>query len=293
VGYLYDSPFDPSNPLTNLITDNDDDDSVLFSLQFRLEAYLLTGRTYILVVTSHLPSVTGTFSVSAVGPASVSLTSISASTSQPIITRKSFFLYHSLSNGLTVIFLAPPVPIVSTSYSGALLPSSEAYTRPDGDAGRFYYFQTLHLTVPTFGLYSFTSDSLLDTVAYLYFSSFDPSAPLAHLIFGNDDDGDRPLQFRIDANLFPGNNYFLVVTTHWPSETGAYTITAVGPDAASLIPATAVTSQPIITRKFLTKTFFLSIPFFVSLTYTRTIVYFSSISSAYRVIILCGCIFTQ
>jgi hypothetical protein len=261
VGYLYDSTFDPSNPLVNLITDNDDDDSGFFSLQFRLEAFLLTGRTYILVVTSHRPSVTGTFSVSAVGPAPVSLTSITASTSQPIITRKSFFLYHSLSHGLTLIFLAPPVPVVSISYSGALTPSSEAYTRPDGDAGRFYYFQTFYLTVPTFGLYSFTSDSLLDTVAYLYYQSFDPSAPLVLLIFGNDDDGDLPLQFRIDANLVVGNNYFLVVTTHWPSETGAFTINAVGPAAASLTPATAVTSQPIITRKFLTKTFFLSISF--------------------------------
>jgi len=130
-------------------------------------------------------------------------------------------------------------------------------------------------------------------MAYLYFLNFDPSAPLAHLIFSNDDDGDLPLQFRLDANLVVGNNYFLVVTTHWPSETGAYTITAVGPDAASLTPATAVTSQPIITRKFLTKTFFLSIPFFVSLTYTRTVVCFSSTSKAYRVNILCGCTFIQ
>jgi hypothetical protein len=124
-------------------------------------------------------------------------------------------------------------------------------------------------------------------MAYLYFSSFDPSAPLGYLIFGNDDDGDLPLQFRIDANLVVGNNYFLVVTTHWPSETGAFSITAVGPDTASLTPVTAVTSQPIITRKFLHQDFLSLHCFFVSLTYTRTIVYFSSISSAYRVNILC------
>jgi len=87
IGYFYNSPFDPSTPMINLITDNDDDGAVAF--QFRIEVNLETGRTYILVVTTQSESVTGKFSVSAVGSTSVSLTSITASTSRPIVTRKS------------------------------------------------------------------------------------------------------------------------------------------------------------------------------------------------------------
>jgi hypothetical protein len=86
IGYFYNSPFDPSNPMANLITDNDDDGAVPF--QFSIEVNLEAARTYILVVTTQSEFVTGKFSVSAVGSTSVSLTSITASTSRPIVTRK-------------------------------------------------------------------------------------------------------------------------------------------------------------------------------------------------------------
>jgi hypothetical protein len=86
IGYFYDSPFDPSNPLTNLITEDDDDGDGF--LEFRIEVDLQAGRTYVLVVTSHLSAITGNFVISARGPALVGLTSIMASTSRPIITRE-------------------------------------------------------------------------------------------------------------------------------------------------------------------------------------------------------------
>ena len=114
VGYLYTSPFDPSNPLSNLITN--DDDSGDISYQFEIEAYLLPRRPYVLVVTTHSPVITGRFAISAVGPAPVILTSIMASTSRPITTRK--FLINTLMSRLSRIrFCLPTHRVVLLLFS--------------------------------------------------------------------------------------------------------------------------------------------------------------------------------
>ena len=86
-GYFYRDSFDPSNATANLITDDDDSGG---QLQFLIRANLEPGNTYILVVTTHRENITGNYSVNVVGPALVSLTSITPSTSRPIITRKLF-----------------------------------------------------------------------------------------------------------------------------------------------------------------------------------------------------------
>ena len=84
-GYFYRNSFDPSNATANLITDDDDSGG---QLQFLIRANLEPGNTYILVVTTHREYVTGNFSVNVAGPALASLTSITPSTSRPIITRR-------------------------------------------------------------------------------------------------------------------------------------------------------------------------------------------------------------
>ncbi|CAF1567080.1 unnamed protein product [Rotaria sp. Silwood1] len=84
--YFYETFFDPSTPLVNLITDDDDSGDDIF--QFRIDVNLQSGRTYILVVTTHGDYVTGSFRVLASGPASLGLMSITPSTSRPIITRE-------------------------------------------------------------------------------------------------------------------------------------------------------------------------------------------------------------
>ena len=84
-GYFYQNSFDPSNSSANLVTDNDDSGGLL---QFRIQVYLQSGRTYVLVVTTHREYIMGNFSVSAAGPAFASLTAITPSTSQPITIRK-------------------------------------------------------------------------------------------------------------------------------------------------------------------------------------------------------------
>ena len=89
MGYFYDTFFDPSSPLANLITDDDD---YGYILQLRIQVYLQSGHPYVLVVTTHWQTVTENFSISAIGPALVGLSSVVPSTSQPIVIRE-FLIY--------------------------------------------------------------------------------------------------------------------------------------------------------------------------------------------------------
>lgn len=91
-GYFYQTSFDPSNATLNLIADNDDGAG---QRQFRIEVYILPGRAYVLVVTTHGANTMGDFSISATGPGMTTLTSITPVTSQPIVTGKFYYYYYS------------------------------------------------------------------------------------------------------------------------------------------------------------------------------------------------------
>jgi hypothetical protein len=65
-GYLYVDYFN----VTNLFLE---DDNCAGGQQFYMTQYLTLNKTYIMVVTTYAPNVTGLFSVTALGPASVSL----------------------------------------------------------------------------------------------------------------------------------------------------------------------------------------------------------------------------
>ena len=84
-GYLYHIYFNQYNTTENLLTDNDDSGG---QFQFRIQVYLQAGATYILVVTTHLISVTGSFSVSAAGPAPVNLVSFTPPTTSSTTSSK-------------------------------------------------------------------------------------------------------------------------------------------------------------------------------------------------------------
>jgi hypothetical protein len=62
---------DPTNPYESLITFDDDSGG---GRQFRISLDLQSEKTYILLVTTFAPNVTGWFKITAVGPASVNLT---------------------------------------------------------------------------------------------------------------------------------------------------------------------------------------------------------------------------
>jgi hypothetical protein len=77
-GCFYEVPFDPSYPSENLITYDDDSAG---NGQFRISRSLQSFRTYVLVVTTWSNAATGSFLITAVGPALVGFTSITPSTS--------------------------------------------------------------------------------------------------------------------------------------------------------------------------------------------------------------------
>ena len=70
--------FNPYNPYSNLIAYNDDAGG---SRQFQLTEYLVTYRTYILVLTTYLPMITGHYQLIVEGANRVQITELySAST---------------------------------------------------------------------------------------------------------------------------------------------------------------------------------------------------------------------
>ncbi len=73
-GHIYNNSFDPCDSSLNLISEDDESGG---HSQFQLTISLQTNTTYILVVTTYYPSVTGNFSILVSGPNNVDLNSIS------------------------------------------------------------------------------------------------------------------------------------------------------------------------------------------------------------------------
>ncbi|CAF1691245.1 unnamed protein product, partial [Adineta ricciae] len=115
------------------------------------------------------------------GPALVTLTSFTPSTSRPITM--------------------PPTTIsIPSSIGGSLSSSSLTFSRPGDSTQRRFYFQTFQATVSTAGTYTFRSNSSMDTRGYFYNNTFSPYNATANLITDNDDGGGS-LQFRIEVYL--------------------------------------------------------------------------------------------
>lgn len=99
LGYLYDTYFDPSDALVNLITGDDDSGE---NFQFSLRAFLRVGRTYVLVITTHGEAETGRFVVTVIGPGVAGVIAINPTTSRPVVTRK-YVLKDSVDNGYILL----------------------------------------------------------------------------------------------------------------------------------------------------------------------------------------------
>ena len=67
-GYLYRDYFNPFNISENLLFENDDE---CYNRDFKLLAYLHSNTTYILIATTFVPNVTGSFKIFASGPDTV------------------------------------------------------------------------------------------------------------------------------------------------------------------------------------------------------------------------------
>lgn len=73
-GYIYKNRFDPADPFVNLISE---DDQSYRNNQFKIVTSLQINITYILVVTTYSPNVTGMFTVIVIGPNNVKFNHIS------------------------------------------------------------------------------------------------------------------------------------------------------------------------------------------------------------------------
>ena len=98
-GYLYNTPVDLSYPWQNMITYDDDSGG---GNQFLLSAYLSSGSTYVLIVTTFTSNIVGSFSIRVSGPAMVGLTSFTPVTSRPIRTT-SECIWQKIEQGFSLI----------------------------------------------------------------------------------------------------------------------------------------------------------------------------------------------
>ena len=89
-GYLYSYSFNPSYPSQYLLASNDDGNG---NRQFRIDSQLQRGSIYILVVTTYTSREQGSYYVTAVGPASVSLSSMTVVTSKCMLFAFTFSVY--------------------------------------------------------------------------------------------------------------------------------------------------------------------------------------------------------
>lgn len=120
-------------------------------------------------------------------------------------------------------------PGVNTSiYSSELTSSNGIYSRAGGFSANYYY-ETIQVTVPMGGLYTFQCNSNMDSLASFYYSPFNPSNPAANIIESADDIDDDNWEFKFQLNFPSAYTIILVVTTYSPNITGPLSIVATGP----------------------------------------------------------------
>jgi hypothetical protein len=111
-----------------------------------------------------------------------------------------------------------------------LATNSPVFTRLSS-SGNFCYV-AIQVNVLKSGVYTFQSNSTLDTYGYLYKRYFDPSYTIVNLLRSNDDSGSNR-QFLIEESLQWNETYILVVTTFSPRTYGSVTIMASGAAAVT------------------------------------------------------------
>ena len=238
-GLLYDGTFDPSDPASSLLMSNDDGG---IYLQFKITTLLESNKTYTLVVTTHGTSVVGSYSLIASGPVQLSLIMFVPPTIPPPSTTSESYEESSPTQRFTLLSGAPTFAY-SANFAGQLSDASPVFIRPNG-YGDGYYYQAFSFMVFTDGLYSFTTDSVIDTYGLLYDGTFNPTMASGSLM-EYDDDGGIGLQFKITTYLLALKTYTLVVTTHGSFIGGPFSGTASGPTPLTLTMAGATTSQAI------------------------------------------------
>jgi hypothetical protein len=92
------------------------------------------------------------------------------------------------------------------------------------------YYEALQLTVLTTGYYRFSSKSSIDLNGHIYQGMFDPHFPSRNPIAERREQTDFQMSIYLEVEM----NYVLVVTTSIGNQTGAFSITAAGPNYTSI-----------------------------------------------------------
>ena len=172
-GYLYSPSFNATLPSLNLI-ENDDDSAG--HQQFLIEQTLEAGQRYYLVITTYAPYGFGPFQLIINGPTSVNLTHI---------PRTFYLLVEMLLSKLAFIVLVPR----GISYPFSLTINHPTFILPFVRTGAHYY-DLFAVTVSEINNYTLGSASTIASYGFLYFPSFNASAPFlnsvassSHLLF--------------------------------------------------------------------------------------------------------------
>ncbi|MCS6776254.1 MAG: hypothetical protein RMJ43_07905 [Chloroherpetonaceae bacterium] len=197
---LYAAPFFPASPLTNVLAANDDLSPGNY-LQSGFIYPLWAGRNYRVITAGYSNFDFGTFTSTITLLAELQASLSDSTEGRPVWRRP--------EEG------APPVTLSSTATA---VPYQVVSFRVELD-GRYYLW--------------ITPSGSFDAFCVLYEEQFAPENPLVNALAASDN-YDSPAQSFIEADLFAGVQYFLVVTGHSNTDSGIYQANVYGPGAVHM-----------------------------------------------------------
>ncbi|CAF4074267.1 unnamed protein product, partial [Rotaria sordida] len=152
--------------------------------------------------------------------------------------------YNCSANGVllptTIIPTTTIAPSLNPSYYSSEFTINHPMFARNGSFGTNYYYETLRLTIPASGSYTFQCTSYIDSFASLYYTNFNPSSPATNLFLSYDDANADNWEFKFTINFPSDYTMDFVVTTYSPSVTGPFQIVATGPNKATLVRTSSI-----------------------------------------------------
>ncbi|CAF1452319.1 unnamed protein product [Adineta steineri] len=217
-GSFHRYPVDITIPSQSMITDDYYNGG---DRQFQINIDLQSNQTYVLIVSTYSPNVTGLFTIIVEGPSNVEL------------IHNDYFVLETTTT--TTIR-----PMITSNYLGFLSSDNLQFNRPTSNSDNHYY-QAIEITATVSDTYIFMSSSTFGIYGYFYENSFDPYYSNRNLIASNYDDSDNT-QFRINVTLQFQRKYILVITSFGYNITGAFLIKAIGPTPLLFTPINQIKS---------------------------------------------------
>lgn len=140
---------------------------------------------------------------------------------------------------LAVLAPAQAIVVTGTTLGGPTFNRPVAGNPPSSlsGSGTAVPYSVTALSVSEGGSYIFqsaaTNPSNWDNYTFLYATSFNPAAPLANVLIGNDDNTTIGLS-GFTTTLAAGTNYFFVTTGFGNTNAGAWSLSITGPGTISV-----------------------------------------------------------